>query len=136
MNVNRNLIPYTQIQGKMITFKSLLHMIDTLSTEDECREYLEELVWNGHPKCPYCSCSQEPWLLTSFGRFRGMYKCPHCRKRFNVKVGTMFEGSHIPLKKWFYAIYIFLAHKKALVRFSSPRIFLLPKRLHGLCSAE
>jgi len=41
------IIPYTQIQGKMNTFKSLLDMIDTLSTEDGCREYLEELVWNG-----------------------------------------------------------------------------------------
>lgn len=45
-------------------------MIETLSTEDECREYLEELVWNGQPKCPYCSCTEEPWKLTSFGRFR------------------------------------------------------------------
>ena len=31
----------------MNTFKTLLDIIDTLSTEDECREYLEELVWNG-----------------------------------------------------------------------------------------
>lgn len=98
----------------MNSFKSLLDMIDTLSTEDECREYLEELIWNGKPQCPYCSCSKEPWKLTSFGKFRGMYKCPHCGKRFNVKIGTMFEGSHIPLKKWFYAIYIFLAHKKGI----------------------
>lgn len=28
-------------------------MIDILHTEDECREYLEELIWHGHPKCPH-----------------------------------------------------------------------------------
>lgn len=95
-------------------FNSIIQMFDTLSTEDECREYLEDLVWHGEPKCPFCSCSKEPWRLTTFGRFRGLYKCPHCGKRFNVKVGTMFEGSHIPLKKWFYAIYIFLSHKKGI----------------------
>lgn len=98
----------------MMIFKSIIQMFDTLSTEDECRKYLEDLVWHGEPKCPFCSCTKEPWKLTTFGRFRGLYKCPHCGKRFNVKVGTMFEGSHIPLKKWFYAIYIFLSHKKGI----------------------
>lgn len=51
-------------------------MIDTLRTEDDYREYL---IWHGHPKCPFCSCTEEPWKLTSFGRFRRMLKCPHCR---------------------------------------------------------
>ena len=26
----------------------------------------------------------------------------------------MFEGSHIPLNKWFYAIYVFTSHKKGI----------------------
>ncbi len=26
----------------------------------------------------------------------------------------MFEGTHIPLKKWFYAIYLFISHKKGI----------------------
>lgn len=61
----------------MNPFNSLLNMIDTLRTEDECREYLEELIWHGHLKCSYCSCTEEQWKLTIFGRFRGMYKCLH-----------------------------------------------------------
>lgn len=45
---------------------------------------------------------------------QGLYKCKSCRKTFSVTVGTMFEGSHVPLMKWFYAIYIFLSHKKGI----------------------
>ena len=26
----------------------------------------------------------------------------------------MFEGTHIPLQKWFYAIYLFISHKKGI----------------------
>ena len=48
------------------------------------------------------------------GEFKGLYKCKDCRKRFTVRQGTMFEGSNLPLKKWFYAIYLFLSHKRGI----------------------
>lgn len=43
-----------------------------------------------------------------------MYKCKDCRERFTVRIGTMFEDSNLPLKKWFYAIFLFLAHKRGI----------------------
>ncbi len=90
-------------------------MIDTLHTETECREYLETLLWGDAPVCPHCGAvDKEHWKLTTFGQFKGQYKCRHCRSRFNVRIGTMFEGTHIPLKKWFYAIYLFISHKKGI----------------------
>ncbi len=90
-------------------------MIDTLHTETECREYLESLLWGNAPVCPHCGAvDKEHWKLTSFGQFKGQYKCRHCRCKFNVRIGTMFEGTHIPLKKWFYAIYLFISHKKGI----------------------
>lgn len=99
----------------MQPFHSLLQMIDTLHTEEDCREYLEHLRWNGKPICPHCgSISEHHYKLNVNGKFDGLYKCKDCRERFTVRQGTMFEGSHIPLKKWFYAIYLFLAHKKGI----------------------
>lgn len=90
-------------------------MIDTLHTEEECREYLESLLWGEAPVCPHCGAvDKEHWKLTLFGKFKGQYKCRHCRSRFNVRIGTMFEGTHVPLKKWFYAIYLFISHKKGI----------------------
>ena len=99
----------------MATFHSLLQMIDTLHTEEDCRVYLENVRWNGEPVCPHCgSISAEHYKLTQNGEFKGLYKCKDCRKRFTVRQGTMFEGSNLPKKKWFYAIYLFLSHKKGI----------------------
>ncbi|WP_308744722.1 IS1595 family transposase [uncultured Bacteroides sp.] len=99
----------------MKTFLSLLHMIDTLHTEEDCRQYLEDMRWGGEPVCPHCgSISKNHYKLTQNGKFKGLHKCKDCRERFTATQGTMFEGSHVPLKKWFYAIYLFLAHKKGI----------------------
>lgn len=99
----------------MNPFNSLLQMIDTLHTEDDCRQYLEDVRWGGDPICPHCgSISKYHYRLTKNGKFEGLYKCKDCRKRFTVRIGTMFEDSNLPLKKWFYAIYIFLSHKKGI----------------------
>lgn len=96
-------------------FKSLIQMIQELRTETACREHLEALLWNGEPICPHCGSQRENhYRLKSRGTFSGLYKCKDCKMRFTVKVGTMFEGSHISLKKWFLAIYLFSSHKKGI----------------------
>ncbi len=99
----------------MSPFRSIVDMIDALRTEDDCREFLETLLWGGTPVCPHCRCvDKEHYRLNVNGEFHGLYKCRHCRMRFNVLFGTMFEASHVPLQKWFYAIYLFLGHKKGI----------------------
>jgi transposase-like protein len=45
---------------------------------------------------------------------KGVYKCKDCRKQFTVTVGTIFEGSHIPLHKWLMAIHFLCASKKGM----------------------
>ena len=96
---------------------SLIDLLDCLQSEEDCREFLEAIRWNGGsaPICPHCgSQSKEHYKLTNGGQYIGLHKCKDCNKRFTVTVGTMFEGSHIPLRKWFVAIYMFLAHKKGI----------------------
>ena len=90
-------------------------MLEILNTEKDCREFLEKLRWNGTPVCPHCgSINKEHYKLKTKGEFKGLYKCKDCLERFTVTVKTMFEGSHIPLRKWFIAIYIFSSHKKGI----------------------
>jgi transposase-like protein len=45
---------------------------------------------------------------------KGVWKCGGCRKQFTVTVGTIFEGSHIPLNKWLLAIHLLCASKKGM----------------------
>nr|WP_320442778.1 IS1595 family transposase [Chryseobacterium oranimense] len=90
-------------------------MIEVLDTEQKCREYLEELRWNGEPVCPHCgSVRENHYKLKQGGRFKGLYKCKDCRERFTIRIGTMFEDSNIKFKKWFLAIYLFSSHKKGI----------------------
>jgi len=101
---------------KQITqFKSFAQMLDVLNTDEACRMFLENLRWTGEPVCPHCGTqNKEHYKLNVKGEFKGQYKCKDCRERFTVTVGTMFEGSHISLRKWFIAIYIFSSHKKGI----------------------
>ncbi len=85
-------------------------MLEKLPDENSCRELLENIRWGGKPKCPHCGEEEKHYKLN----IPGLYKCYSCRKRFNVKYGTMFEGTHLPLRTWFIAIYIFTTHKKGI----------------------
>lgn len=99
-----------------ISFSSFTEMLKSLPDDKSCREYLESKVWNGGvPVCPHCGViDANHYKLKIKGEFKGMYKCKGCRERFTVTIDTMFEGSHIPLRKWFIAIYIFSLHKKGV----------------------
>jgi|ERR1022692_1159511 transposase-like protein len=100
---------------KQIKMNSFVDMLVALPDDRACREYLEEKIWNGTPICPHCGTLDiNHYQLKIKGGFNGLYKCKHCRERFTVTINTMFEGSHIPLRKWFIAIYIFSLHKKGV----------------------
>jgi transposase-like protein len=96
-------------------FGSFVEMLTVLPDDNACHLFLEDLRWDGKPVCPHCgSINENHYKLKTKGEFTGLYKCKDCRERFTVTVGTMFEGSHVPLRKWFIAIYIFTTHKKGI----------------------
>ncbi len=96
-------------------FTSILDMIFSLKTDEDCRNHLEKIRWNGEPICPKCG-SQRPdhYRINTRGQYRGRYKCKDCYLPFSVTIGTIFEQSPIPLNKWFYAIFMFSSHKKGI----------------------
>ena len=101
--------------AKVTDFKSFASMLEVLPTDNACREYLEMIRWNGVPTCPHCgTVNENHYRLKTKGEFTGLYKCKDCKERFTVTVKTMFEGSHISLRKWFIAVYIFSSHKKGI----------------------
>lgn len=86
-------------------------------TPAEAREFLECVRWGEDGTiCPHCNC-KTAYKITpkqdSSTRV-GVYKCKACRKQFTVTVGTIMEGSHIPLNKWLIAIYLMCASKKSM----------------------
>ena len=86
---------------------------------------LESLIWPHGPVCPHCGGKERIYTLKGVrskpskvhpkGVERpGLKKCGHCRKQFTVRVGTVFESSHIPLHKWFQAVHLMCSSKKGI----------------------
>jgi transposase-like protein len=77
-------------------------------------EFLEGVRWPNGAVCPHCSTERAPYRLNSKATKRRLWKCPACRKQFTVTVGTIFEGSHVPLNKWLLAFYLLCSSKKGM----------------------
>ena len=88
-------------------FNSLIGLINTFSTEQKCIEYLEQIRWNGKVVSPFDPTSKV--YKCSKG-----YWCKNTNKVFNVKTGTLFENTKIPLQKWFISIWLITSHKKGI----------------------
>jgi transposase-like protein len=76
--------------------------------------FVEAHVWPDGRVCPHCGVIGESGALKGKSTRLGVYKCYACRKPFTVKVGTIFEGSHIPMYKWLQAIFLLSSSKKGM----------------------
>jgi len=126
------------------------------------RELLERVRWPDGPICPHC--------VVVGGHYRvkprkgskrpvrpGVWKCRDCRRQFTVTVGTVFQGSKIPLSKWVTAIYLMAdsanglnahqLHRRLGLTYKSARLLVkrlgsgmrqgaLGKKLNSLLEAE
>ncbi|MCW3078724.1 IS1595 family transposase, partial [Segetibacter sp.] len=92
-------------------FKNLHELITSMPDETACRNYLIKERWNGVIVCPYCQ-HEGAYVIEGGKRFKCTSKL--CYKKFSVTVGTIFEASNIPIKKWLMAIYVITAHKKGI----------------------
>jgi transposase-like protein len=88
---------------------NLVDLIDGYGDDSACREYLEQLRWPHGVECPRCECASVSRIVE-----RNQYDCNSCRYQFSVTAGTLFHDSHLPLRKWFLAIYIIGESKKGV----------------------
>ena len=84
--------------------------------QDEAAAYekLEGLVWPNSPVCPHCGCTDRIRPLSGKAHRIGLKKCYACRKQFTVKVGTVFESSHVGLHLWLQAAHLLCSSKKGI----------------------
>jgi transposase-like protein len=85
-------------------------------TEDQAREYIEEIRWSEGRACPHCGEINNSTKLEGKSTRPGLYKCKAngCRKQFTVKVGTIMEDSHISYRHWVMAFHLLCASKKGM----------------------
>lgn len=75
---------------------------------------LESIVWPNGPVCPKCGSGDRVSEIKGKTARPGLRACGFCRKQFTVKVGTLFESSHIPVHKWWQAVHLLCASKKGI----------------------
>jgi transposase-like protein len=82
--------------------------------EDAAFEYVESHLWPRGPVCPHCGERGRIGRLSGKTTRPGLRKCYACRKPFTVRIGSIFEDSHLPLHLWLQVIHLMCASKKGI----------------------
>lgn len=82
--------------------------------EQAAYDYVEARLWPHGPVCPRCGGLDRIGKMGGKSTRIGAYKCYECRKPFTVKIGTIFEASHVPMNIWLQAMYLIAGSKKGI----------------------
>ena len=94
----------------MVSALSAPHFHD----EDAAFAFVEARVWPEGPTCPHCGGVERISKMGGKSTRKGLYKCYQCRKPFTVRMGTIFESSHVALHIWLQAMYLIAGSKKGI----------------------
>lgn len=89
-------------------FSNIIELVQYFKDEATCKEFLERHRWPEGVVSPFDPTS------TVYKCANGLYRCKNTEKYFNVRTGTIFEGTKVSLLKWFMAIYLCANHKKGI----------------------
>jgi transposase-like protein len=89
---------------------------DHYHNEEAAFAWVEAHLWPTGPVCPHCGNTDSAKIGRLQGKTSraGLRKCYACREAFTVRIGTIFEDSHLALHKWLQAIYLLCASKKGI----------------------
>jgi transposase-like protein len=89
---------------------SIYELMQKFPDDQSAIDYLAKILWADGIQCPYCQGRD----ITPRKSIPNFHRCNACRKDFSIRVGTIFERSHIPLHKWLYAMYMLLVSRKGI----------------------
>ena len=92
----------------MKTQFTLLTLSDNFPDEESCIRYFEKMRWGDEIVSPYDASSK----IYKCGN--GKYKCKNTGRYFDVRTGTAFANTKLPMRAWFYAMMLFLSHKRGI----------------------
>jgi transposase-like protein len=106
---------------------TLIQIIDQFPNDDTARKHLETVLWKDGIVCPHCQCADRKKFsdiaANPAAKTRaGLRWCANCKTKFTVTIGTIFEDSHIPLRKWLIAWYLICSSKKGISSLQLKRI--------------
>lgn len=91
------------------SINNLFEITKAVSVEQVAIDSLRAMRWKDGAYCPHCGST----LIYHFSDNKN-HKCGECHKRFSIKVGTIFEDSKVPLRKWFIAIWLVVSYENGI----------------------
>ena len=88
---------------------SIFEFFEKFPTEQTAIEYFENRRWPDGVRCPHCESERTTRL-----RQKPYHLCKDCRKKFTFRTNTVYEGTHIPMRKWLYAMYMLVTARKGI----------------------
>ena len=101
---------------KQKTQPSIFGIVSKFNSEEICIAHFKRIRWPEGIRCIRCNGERISTFdsLGKTGKERHIYECMDCNYQFTVTVGTIFHDSHLPLTKWFLAIYLMCSAKKGI----------------------
>jgi len=93
----------------MLKNMDIMKLMDKFHSEEACREVLEDMRWPDGVTCPRCNSNSISRVYEY-----NIFDCNSCRYQFSVKTGTIFHDSHLPLRKWFVAVFLMVESRKGM----------------------
>ena len=90
---------------------SLLELVEMFPDEAAATAWFETLIWPNGRHCPRCGSVETIKAADTAGL---PYWCPSCRRAFSVRIGTTLERSRVPLRKWAFAVYLYVTSLKGV----------------------
>jgi transposase-like protein len=91
---------------------NVIELFQSFQNQEQAIEYLEKVRWGNQPFCPYCG-SHSVGRHASGDRKIARWQCRDCTRAFAVTVGTLFHGTHVPLRNWFLTLALMLNANKS-----------------------
>lgn len=88
---------------------TLIDVHEMFSSDAKCRELLKRLRWPNGAECPRCKAK-----VKSLNTDKDLLYCKDCDYQFTATSGTIFHDSHLPLIKWFMAVYLLCESRKGM----------------------
>ena len=85
-------------------------MMEKFPNEQAAIDYLAGILWKDGVVCGYCKSKNVKERKSR----KNYYHCNACKKDFTIRVGTIFERSHVPLHKWMYAMYLLVTDRHGI----------------------
>jgi transposase-like protein len=99
--------------AKAAEFSTLYELFEAIPDEAAALAHFRAVRWKGGAFCPYCG-SVRIYDIKGGTKGRARHKCGDCRLSFSIKVGTIFEDTKIPMRKWLAAVWLITSHKKGI----------------------